>query len=146
MISVSVTGVDSVNRTLGQIPGKVDNAILLLAERIHELTVDGAQKHGGTGSLWRSLGSGPTKIANGWLIRHDLQIAKHAPFVHWGSMPHTIRPKNKKALRWAMRAGFAFAKRVNHPGYKGDPYMIKAAEQAIREFDGIISKEFKNGT
>ena len=146
MISVTVSGVEGVTRTLGQIPDKTDNAILLLAERVHELTVDGAQMHGGTGSLWRSLGAGPTKIPNGWLIRHDLQIAKHAPFVHWGTRPHTIRPRNKKTLRWVGRGGFAFAKRVNHPGYKGDPYMLNAAAQALREFDGIISEEFKNGT
>jgi hypothetical protein len=45
-----------------------------------------------------------------WIIDHNLQHAPHALFVHFGTRPHVIRPKDKKALRWATQNQKAFAK------------------------------------
>lgn len=149
MIKVSVSGVDSVLQNIGSIPDRSENAIRLFAERVHHLAVEGAQKHSTTaahsGALWRSLGSEPKAVKDGFIIRHDRRTAKHAPFVHWGTRPHPIAARNKKALRWAVGGGFAFAKKVQHKGYAGDPYLLQAAEQALREFNGIINRELKNG-
>lgn len=146
MINVSVSGIDGMAVQLGAVTSNIDNAILKLAERIHELSVEGADSHYRTGGLMRSLGHGAKKITGGWLIKHDLQVAHYAPFVHWGTRPRIITPKNKKSLRWSARGGFVFSKRVNHKGYKGDPYMIRAAQTALAEFDSMIDKEFKNGS
>lgn len=51
-----------------------------------------------------------------------------AVYQHEGTHKHEIVPRNKRALRWAVPGGFAFAKRVNVSGIKPDPYLYKAAE------------------
>lgn len=51
-----------------------------------------------------------------------------AVYQHEGTPKHEIVPRNKRALRWAVPGGFAFAKRVNVSGIKPDPYLYKAAE------------------
>lgn len=144
MINITVTGADGVQQTLARILPASEDAILRLAERVHELAYQGADRHTKTGALIRSLGHGPKRIFGGWEIGHDLQAAKHAIFVHWGSRPHVIRPKNKKALRWASGNGFAFAKFVNHPGYRGDPYLTNAATRALSEFDAIVQQSMRD--
>lgn len=143
MIKVSISGVEGVQQSLARLVPQSEKAALELAERIHELAREGADKHTKTGALIDSLGHGPRKIPGGWKISHNRQRAPHAVFVHWGTRPHTIQPKKRKVLRWAGPDGFIFAKAVRHPGYKGDPWMVRAAAQAIREFDTIINRNVK---
>jgi hypothetical protein len=52
-------------------------------------------------------------------------------------------PNKKKALRWASGGRFFFAGKVNHPGYRGDPYLINAATLAVREFSKILDQALK---
>ena len=72
--------------------------------------------------------------------------ANYAAAVELGTRPHVIRPRNKKALRFAPggsgvrlsgspRTGSSvvFAKKVNHPGTKAQPYMVPGATKAVRE-------------
>ena len=65
-------------------------------------------------------------------------------FVHWGTRPHVIRPKDKKALRWAAGSGsgtgFVFSKFVRYPGYEGDAWLVKGAEEAVRQFDTVVRR------
>lgn len=143
MITVSITGIDGVQQALGRVVPTSERAVLMLAERVHELAVAGAEKHRKTGALVDAFGHGPKKIAGGWEIGADRQRAPHALFVHWGTKPHVIRPKNKKVLRWPAGGAFAFAKEVHHPGYKGDPFLINAANQALREFPRMVEQSMK---
>ena len=143
MITVSITGIDGLEQTLGRIVPQSERAVLMLAERVHELAVIGAEKHRKSGALVDAFGHGPKKIQGGWEIGADRQRAPHAVFVHWGTRPHIIRPKNKKALRWAGGGGFIFARFVNHPGYKGDPFLVNAANQAMREFPRMVEQPLK---
>ena len=56
-------------------------------------------------------------------------VAGYANAIHDGSRPHRIDPKRRKALRWATPGGkFAFARHVNHPGTKADPFLYAALE------------------
>lgn len=143
MLTVSITGIDGVQQTLARLVPKSEQAVLMLAERVHELAVVGAEKHRKTGALVDSFGHGPTKIQGGWEVGANRQRAPHAVFVHWGTRPHVIRPKNRKVLRWAAGGSFIFAKFVNHPGYKGDPFLVNAANQAIREFPRMVEESMK---
>jgi hypothetical protein len=93
-----------------------------------------------TGNLGRSIHIGavtPTRA-------ETIASADYATFVETGTRPHTIRPRNRKALRWAASAGDArlsgtprsggrvrFAKRVQHPGTRAQPYMIPGARKAV---------------
>lgn len=84
----------------------------------------------------------------------------YAAVVEYGSRPHTIVPRRKKALFFSTtgarsgvrltssvrnryrgpgaaaaraRDGIIFRKRVNHPGSRPYPYMIPAAQKALRD-------------
>ena len=58
-----------------------------------------------------------------------------AGFIHQGTRPHTIMPGKRRFLRWVSRGGsFAFAKRVQHPGTKPDPFL----HDALRAKEGRI--------
>lgn len=55
--------------------------------------------------------------------------ASYAPYVEFGTKPHTILPRNAKALFWPGAAHPV--RKVNHPGTKPNPFMerILAASQ-----------------
>lgn len=92
-----------------------------------------------TGNLGRSIHIGavtPTRA-------ETIASADYAIHVERGTRAHEIRPKNRKALRWAVggnarlsgspRSGgqVRFAKRVQHPGTRAQPFMIPGAKKAV---------------
>lgn len=84
----------------------------------------------------------------------DSTKAPYGPMLHHGTKPHPILPKNanlttqrslagkfgvpkgsRLVLRWAVGGGFAFARFVNHPGTKPDPFLydaLRAKEERIQ--------------
>lgn len=128
-LTVTVTGTEDVRRKLLQLGARATaQALAATAEEVEDYVGKEAAKHNKTGALFRSVQK--KRIAGGWQVDHDLRVAPQALWVHWGTKPHVIRPKNKKVLRWASGGKFFFAKKVNHPGYKDDPWMARAAAQA----------------
>lgn len=114
------------------------------AQRLFDSAWKGADKHTKTGALTRSMSGGPIPWGkNAYAIGHDDKVAPHAKWVHWGTRPHVIRPKDKKWLRWPSGGGFVFAKEVNHPGYKGDPWLQRVAQSADKGFQTDIDKAAK---
>lgn len=143
MIHVTVEGTEALSAKLLALPETIrTRALAGMAQIAHETAFREADKHTKQGALIRSLEMKP--FADGWEIGHDLRKARHALFVHWGTRKHPIpkpgKPMRKKALRWPTSDGFAFAKHVNHPGYKGDPWLVQAGEEAIAAFDHIVSR------
>lgn len=57
----------------------------------------------------------------------------HVPYAlihHEGSRPHVILPRKGRYLVFTGRSGqTVFARRVNHPGTRPNPYLVRAAEQ-----------------
>ncbi|MBS3953637.1 MAG: hypothetical protein KGZ88_11875 [Methylomicrobium sp.] len=138
MIEVKLTGTEDVFKKFKQLNSELKTKVVKdLADAVFEDVDKSVGAHSKTGKLESSLKI--RKIDDGYAIEHDLQIAPHAVFVHWGTKPHVIKPKYKKRLRWASGSGFIFAKFVNHPGYKGDPYMVEAANQAPKHLERIIN-------
>lgn len=144
MIEINVAGVAEVRERFAKLVPEMRDKVL---RGMAQIAFDTAQRqvdtHTQTGALARSLrlrsdGDG------GWIIGHDRQHAPYAPFVHWGSRPHVIRPREKKALRWpsgrGSATGFIFAKWAKHPGYEGDPWLVKAADETVRQFDAIVRR------
>ena len=82
-----------------------------------------------TGHLRRGI---TTKIGNMEVTVHTSNI-KYAPMVEYGTKPHIIKAKNKKALYW--KGAKHPVKSVNHPGSKAKPYLIPAFES---EKDNLI--------
>ena len=57
----------------------------------------------------------------------------YAPYVHDGTKPHTILPRNKKALWWPGAAHPV--RRVQHPGTKPNPFVertLKGEKVAVK--------------
>lgn len=138
-----LSGTDAIRRKLEQIGDRMaKRALAETAEEIEENVSEWAGRHtkpGGTGALFRSIVARPLGDGSQWEIGHDLQVAPHALFVHWGTRPHKIKPKNKKMLRFPVGGKFAFAREVNHPGYKGDPWLAEQAAEAPKIFERRIN-------
>lgn len=121
---------DDVASALGRLTkDKISLALAKTVEDLEDYIAKEAAKHNRAGFIVRSIGIrrlGPLS----WEIYHDPRVAPHALFVHDGTKAHTISPRRKKMLRWPSGVGggtgFVFARQVNHPGYKGDPWMERA--------------------
>ena len=142
MIDITVDGLKELFVDLGKLPDALQDGVM---RRLSQVAYDDAQagagRHIQTGALFQSVFN--RQVSGGRSVGHDRARAPHAPFVIQGTVPHTIRPKNKKALRWAGPGGFIFSKAVNHPGYKGDPYMDTAADKALAQFQTILDQSLK---
>jgi len=142
MIKVSVLGVEAVRELPERIDGAAERVMAKLAVSIEQKAFDQADTHTDTGRIIQSLlldGSGLN-----YKLYHDLGIAPHALFVHWGTEgPYEIRPSKKKALRWPSGSAFSFATSVMHPGYDGDPWLVNAAKEGVDQIDTIIEETFR---
>ena len=139
MIDITVSGLKELFVDLGKLPDAMQDGVMRRMSQIaYDNAQSGAGKHIQTGALFQSVFN--RQVTGGRAVGHDRARAPHAPFVIQGTVPHTIRPKNKKALRWAGPNGFIFAKAVQHPGYRGDPYMVSAADKALAQFQTILDK------
>lgn len=138
-IRVRIEGIAETKQAIIGLPQKIArNALLQMSQVAYDSVQAGADKHTKTGALFQSVFNRPTD-SGGREVGHDPQRAPYAPFVIFGTRPHTIRPRDKKALRWASGGEFIFAKFVNHPGYEGDDYMTVAAKNALDRLRDIIS-------
>lgn len=92
-----------------------------------------------TGNLGRSIGIGRVTAT----YAETKANAAYAAYVELGTRPHVIVPRTRKALRWPasgnatlsgrVRSGgqAIFAKRVNHPGTRAQPFMVPGAKHAV---------------
>lgn len=68
--------------------------------------------------------------------------AHYALFVHEGTKAHVIEPRYKKALYW--KGAAHPVARVNHPGFRANPYMQRAVDQAQKQVDAIFTEAVQN--
>lgn len=141
-IKVTIDGVEKLVGDVGRLMSALEKAVILRMSQVaYDSMQQGAGRHSKTGALFRSLYN--RSIPHGREVGHDPRLAPHALFVNFGTRPHKIYPKDKKALRWAGGGAFHFAKFVNHPGYRGDNYMQRAADAAIVQFTAIVTAAIK---
>ena len=78
------------------------------------------------------------------IIKNSAEYAAHVEF---GTKPHEIRPREKKALAWGKRIGTTkkgnpimehVAKVIRHPGTQGIPFMRGAMISKKREVEQIL--------
>lgn len=148
MAQIRINGLTDAIGTL-RIPSEMSRSVILQMSQIaYDSAQRGAQRHtrqGGTGALLQSLFNRRTPTG-GREVGHDGQRAPHALFVNAGTRSHIIEPRNKKALRWSGGGRYFFAKRVHHPGYRGDAYVIEAATEAVRLFRNIVDQSLRDAT
>jgi hypothetical protein len=141
-IRISADGIERVSKHLTEFPEKIAHPVILeLSQVIYDGVQAGADAHTKTDALFQSVYN--RAIPGGREVGHDTRRAPHAVFVLFGTRPHEIRPKGKKALRWPGGGGFIFAKWVKHPGYEGDQYMHRAVQRALSGMEAIIARHVK---
>ena len=97
-----------------------------------------------TGNLGRTIRLGAVTERDAEIIAGGQFGVGYARHVEFGTKPHVIVPRTRRALAWggarrlsgSLRSGATatnFATRVNHPGTKPQPYLRPAAERAVRE-------------
>ena len=141
MIEIRIDGADTAAQVLHGTLAAVDPALRATGDELFGRIWEAADKHTKTGAMARSLKN--SYRDREYRIWHDLQHAPHATFVHWGSKPHKISAKNRKALRFPVGGKFVFAKWVKHPGYKGDPYFVSEAtpDEVLKVFNRFFDEE-----
>ena len=90
-----------------------------------------------TGKLARSIHYSVTGADN--LRVHLFDRVPYGKFVISGTRPHLIEARNAKALRFTVGGRVVFAKSVQHPGTKPNPYPKRAARPFQRDARGIIA-------
>lgn len=53
-------------------------------------------------------------------------------YLHDGTEPHVIRPRNRKVLRFPANGAVVFSVRVNHPGTEGSKFLLLALQAGRR--------------
>jgi len=114
---------------MNEIQQAVERAIPRIAIRIQNELVIAAPVD--TGRLRNSI----RVTSEGNVI--TISIVDYAYFVEFGTPPHIIKPKDKKALKFKAGNGQVFAKVVKHPGTRPNPFI----RNTIRNKLGIIIQE-----
>jgi hypothetical protein len=111
-----------------------------------------------TGNLGRSIHVASVTATNA-IVEAG---AGYAGFVEFGTRPHEITPRARKALRWAATGagarftgsprkaalrgalgGVRFATRVHHPGTRPHPFLLAGAKRAVAKshlMDVVVSE------
>jgi len=151
-VLIKIKGLEDVLDDLNSLEKVGKKLIRRITQDIYEETLENVKPHTKTGRLENNIYhkvkglKGEVGVENnGMLVDWRGRYVNYAIFVHFGSKPHKILPKNKKALRWTSGSVFQFAKSVNHPGYKGDEFLYNAARDTIKNIDKIF-KEVVNAS
>lgn len=61
-------------------------------------------------------------------------MVEYAKFVEFGTPPHIIKPKDKKALKFKVKRGGKniFAKKVKHPGTRPNPFIRNTIQNKLQ--------------
>lgn len=111
-------------RLLDRVGGPGEALVRRKAERVAALARRYAAGHG----------SIPEGIVVGPYVNKSMDVIStnpHSVLVHNGSRRHPIRPRRRGGwLRFEVGGRVVFAREVNHPGYRGDPFLTKALRDA----------------
>lgn len=85
------------------------------------------------GALVSSIGSSEHRHLND-LESHVYARVPHAVMVHEGTRRHVIRPKTRRRLVffWARRGQVVSLRKVNHPGSRRNPFLMRALRRSMR--------------
>lgn len=111
-------------RLLSAAGGPGNRLLLRKAERVAALARQYAAGHG---SIPDGIEVGPVEGKSIKVISTN----PHTVLVHNGSPRHPIRPRRQGGfLRFQVNGRTVYARAVNHPGYRGDPFLTKALRDA----------------
>lgn len=142
-IKVDIQGEKELQRAIKKYPGLTErNLEKGIKKTMLEVQRQARSKHrfkSKTHNLERSVSYHmPGKLKGE--IYLDTKLAKYGAYVHEGTRSYHIRPKQKRALRWVYGSGYSYAKGVEHPGLKADPFLYDAAKDKDDVFRSNISE------
>ncbi len=129
---VTITGLPQLITALEEAPsiaGPILQRALLASQAILAKYTTRATVPWRTGFLVQSFRAELTPGILRWF-----PTASYAPYVEFGTKPHVIEPKDKKALYWP--GAEHPVRRVNHPGTKANDFMgriVRTAQEDINE-------------
>lgn len=113
-----------IQRLLSAVGGPGERFLLRKAERVAALARTYAAGHG---SIPDGIEVGPVADKSVKVISTNI----HTVLVHNGSRRHPIRPRRAGGyLRFVVGGRVVYARAVNHPGYRGDPFLTRALRDA----------------
>lgn len=87
-----------------------------------------------SGDLKQTIGSRVVRSNPGYNVEvfagNTAKTAKYVMPHHDGSRPHVIRPKRAQFLRFTVGGKVVYARKVNHPGNRANPFLRKGAQAA----------------
>jgi len=147
-LAVKIEGMEEINAVFKKLDKDMQCDLLKeLADQTFLAARDNVAKHSKTGKMEHNLRSDIScKNGNavigvddaGMMVDWKGKKINYGMFVHFGTKPHKIFPK--RALRWGDGGKFHFAKVVNHPGYKGDPFLYTALEEASQSTTKLFQR------
>ncbi len=146
-MEIKVVNLDKTQRILEAFPKESEKAIRVAIKdgmaRIKKYAFLHHRFTSRSGMLGKSISSEYDDATMTGTVFLDSAVAPYAKFVHDGTKPYTIVPKEKKALRWVALSydHFIFAKRVHHPGIKADPFLYEAAEHVMPSIKEELQEE-----
>lgn len=87
-----------------------------------------------TGRLRNSI---KVKAIDGGIL---IWMADYGKMVEFGTVPHIIRPVNKKALKFKSGKEVVFAKEVHHPGTRPNPFIRNTLQTKLQQ---IVTEEIQ---
>lgn len=84
--------------------------------------------------------SARTEEADASLMVVLYSTVPYAPFVINATRPHTITARNARTLHWVDEGGDHFARSVNHPGTKANPF----PERALTGMEPLLASRFSD--
>ncbi len=66
--------------------------------------------------------------------------ADYAPFVEFGTGPHTIKAKNKQALSFYVNGRKVTVKQVKHPGTRAQPFVRPAFDRWVDTIGPLVAE------
>jgi len=154
--NISIDGLKEINKTLAAIDKSLYPQLIVdLTKDAYTNVKKGSKKHIQSGNLDNNIsfkiskkqGYGEVFIEdNAMMVEVNGRKVNYALFVLFGTRPHPINPKNKKALRFSSVGKFVFAKNVKHNGYKGDNFLEDGVKETFKKIDKIfqgVQSEYK---
>jgi len=90
----------------------------------------GARRALKTGAMRNNMGM---RVEGDKAIIHTSPSTDYAVYVHEGTAPHTIKPKGKYLRFKGSGGNYVFAKSVNHPGTKANPFLTATSKKLTQE-------------
>ncbi len=134
----------ALQRMFQQLPAALEQGVSIAIRMAADEAANTARTHHDytdrSGVLTNSIDSdGPTGSMSGNdLVATVSAGAPYALYVEGGTKPHKIKPRDRKALRFPVAGGFAFAGEVDHPGTKATLFLEHAVEQVAPRLENTL--------